>query len=94
MLQQIILRIQKYQANKNIDHLTTCINELKQMTSIQQAAKRLDIHYCSLHRMMTVCDQSMRSVTDEHREKVHTFYSSMSISLQLPYKKYAKFYYL
>ena len=34
VLQQIILRIQKYKANKNINHLTTCINELKQMTSI------------------------------------------------------------
>ena len=41
-----------------------------------------------------VHDQSMTHVTDEHRKKVHTFYSSMSISLQLPYKKYAKFYYL
>ena len=87
MLQQIILRIQKYKANKNIDHLTTCIKELEQMTSIQQAAKRLDIHYSSLHRIMTVHDRSMRCVTDEHREKVYTFYSSMSISLQLPYKK-------
>ena len=64
------------------------------MMSIRQAAKRRDIHYSSLHRMMTVHDRSMRHVTDEHREKVHTFYSSMSISLQLPYKKYAKFYYL
>ena len=34
VLQQIILRIQKYKANKNNDRLTTCINELKQMTSI------------------------------------------------------------
>ena len=94
VLQQIILRIWKYKAYKNIDCLTTCINELKQITSTWQAAKRLGIRYSGLHRMMTVCDQSMRRMTDEHREKVHTFYSSMSISLQLRYKKYAKFYYL
>ena len=56
-LQQIVLKIRKYKANKNIDRLTRCVNELKQMTSIRQAAKRLDIHYSSLHRMLTVCEQ-------------------------------------
>lgn len=93
-LQQIVLRIRKYKANKNVSRLNACVNDLKQMTSIRQAAKRLNIHYSSLHRMMTVRDRSMRRVTDLNRKNVRTFYSSMSISLQLPYKKYAKFYYL
>ena len=57
-LQQIVLRIRKYKANRNVSCLTKCINELKQMTSIRQAAKRLNIHYSSLHRMMTLRDQS------------------------------------
>ena len=94
VLQQIVLKIRKYKANKNIDHLTRCVNELKQMTSIRQAAKRLDIHYSSLHRMLTVREHSRRRVTDEQRQNVLKFYSSTSISLQLPYKKYNKFYYL
>ena len=94
VLQQIVLRIRKYKVNRNVSRLTKCINELKQMRSIRQEAKRLNIHYSSLHRMMTLRDQSMRRVRDEHRVKVHEFYSSMSVSLQLPYKKYAKFYYL
>ena len=33
-LQQIVLRIRKYEANKKIDCLAKCINEFKQMTSI------------------------------------------------------------
>ena len=37
VLQQIVLKIRKYKANKNVDHLTRCVNELKQMTSIRQA---------------------------------------------------------
>ena len=94
VLQQIVMRIRKYKANKNIDHLTTCVNELKQMTSIRQAAKRLNMHYSNLHRMMTVRDRSIRRITAEQREKVFSFYSSARISLQLPYKKYSKFYYL
>ena len=95
-LQQIVLKIRKHKTKKDTNSLKACVEQLKKIASVRETAKKLGMHYSGLHRLLTVRDRSacLRHVTEKHKETVRNFYSSSSISLQLPYKKYAKFYYL
>ena len=43
---------------------------------------------------MNIKKQSERNISEEDKLRVHQVYSSNCISLQLPFKKYAKYHYL
>lgn len=93
-IQKIVMKIRKHRTNKDKIRLNNCVNELLQISSIRGAAKRLHIPYTTLHRLIKIQEKSVRRVSDLDVQNVRKFYKNSRISMQLPYKKYAKFYYL
>ena len=93
-LQTIYRRIIKYKTSKNYLLWSHFVKELKKRSSIREAAKKLNISYTTLQRLITKRDRGDRKITQEDKSRVIEFYSSSQISLQLPHKKYAKYHYL
>ena len=89
-----LMKIQKFRTCKNNTKLAESVNQLKETYSIRSAAKKLNMHYSELHRLLKSRKEHGRSLSSAAKNNVIKSYSSSSISLQLPFKKYAKFYYL
>ena len=94
-IQSIVFQIHKFRIKKDKKRLKECLLEMLKHCSIRDAAKRLQIHYTTLQRWMTFKEStSVRKVSDLNVENVRKFFTNSRISLQLPYKRYAKYYYL
>ena len=89
-----LMKIQKFRTCKNNTKLAESVNQLKETYSIHSAAKKLNMHYSELHRLLKSRKEHGRSLSIAAKNNVIKSYSSSSISLQLPFKKYTKFYYL
>ena len=74
--------------------LEECKNALLKTNSLCEVADILDMDYMTLHRLTRISENSRRQLSEENRETVERFYKSSRASLQLPYKKYAKKFYL
>ena len=91
----IYRKIVKYRNNRNILRLNETVKELKRNATIREAARQLNIQYTSLYRLITYRQgNNKRKLSERDKAKVIELYSSNRISLQLPFKKYAKYYYL
>ena len=93
VLQEIFRKIVKYKTSKNYIRWSQVVKELKKKSSIRAAAKRLNISYTTLYRLITKRERE-RKITEEDKLRVFEFYKSSRISLQLPFKKYARYHYL
>ena len=89
-----LMKIQKYKTSRNNTKLAESVNQLKETYSIRAAAKKLNMHYSELYRLLKCRKEHGRSLSTAAKQNVINAYSGSNISLQLPFKKYAKFYYL
>ena len=90
-----VLKIQKYKTSKNILKAVECVGLLKNKYSIQNAARKLNMQYSHLHRLLSISQKPhARSLTKSSKANIVKFYKSNKISMQLPFKRYSKFYYL
>ena len=96
-LVQSVLQIQKYKAQRKMDKAAECVKKLKEkyMPSIRQGARKLNMHYTQLQRLLCVGKKvHSRSLSASSKAHVVKCFSSNMISLQLPFKRYSKYYYL
>ena len=93
-LQGILRRIIRYKTKKDNVRLNRAVAELKRKSSLRGAAKKLNMYYSTLQRLISIRGGSERSVSEGDKRKVFEFYSSTPVSLQLPFKKYSRYYYL
>ena len=94
-LHSIVFQIHKFKIKKDFVRLKKCVLVLLRHCSIRDAAKRLQIHYTTLLRWSTIKEgNSVRKVSQLNVQNVLKFYKNSRISMQLPYKRYAKYYYL
>ena len=90
-----VLKIQKYKTSKNILKAVECVALLKKKYSIRNAARKLNMQYSHLHRLLSISQKPhARSLTKSSKANIVKFYKSNKISMQLPFKRYSKFYYL
>ena len=90
-----VLKIQKYKTSRNILKAVECVRLLKQKYSIRSAARKLKMQYSHLHRLLSISRKPhSRSLSNSSKPNILKFYRSNKISMQLPFKRYSKFYYL
>ena len=89
-----LIRITKYKTSNNMPKFIESVDRLRETSTIRSAARQLNMHYNQLHRLLMARKQNSRALTEKCKEDVIKRYTSQQISLQLPFKKYAKFYYL
>ena len=90
-----VLKIQKYKTSKNILKAVECVALLKKKYSIRNAARKLNMQYSHLYRLLSISQKPhARSRTKLSKANIVKFYKSNKISMQLPFKRYSKFYYL
>ena len=90
-----VLKIQKYKTSKNIVKAVECVTLLKQKYSIRNAARKLKMQYSHLHRLLSISRKPHgRSLSNSCKANIVKSYTSNKISMQLPFKRYSKFYYL
>ena len=94
VLQNMYWKLIKYKSNKDYIRLNQTVKQLTKNSNLQGAAKILNIPYTALQWLMNIKNQSERNISEEDKLRVHQVYSSNCISLQLPFKKYAKYHYL
>ena len=89
-----LIKIQKYRtARKNVKFLES-VSQLKKTYSIRAAARKLNMQYSHLHSLLKCRQKHGRALSKTAKENVIKSYSSTNMSMQLPFKKYSKFYYL
>ena len=89
-----VLKIQKYKTSKNILKAVECVTLLKQKYSIQSAARKLKMQYSHVHRLLSISPKAhARSLYNSSKANIVKCYKSNKISMQLPFKRYLKFYY-
>ena len=90
-----VLKIQKYKTSKNILKAVECVTLLKQKYSIRSAARKLKMQYSHVHRLLSISHKAhARSLSNSSKANIVKCYKSNKISMQLPFKRYSKFYYL
>ena len=89
-----LMKIQKYRTTRNNVKLLENVSELKKTYSIRAAARKLNMQYSHLHRLLKCRQEHGRALSQTAKENVIKSYSCNKMSMQLPFKKYAKFYYL
>ena len=90
-----VLNIQKYKTSRNILKAVECVRLLKQKYSIRSAARKLKMQYSHLHRLLSISQKPhSRSLSNSSKANIVKFYRSNKISMQLPFKRFSKFYYL
>ena len=90
-----VLNIQKYKTFRNILKAVECVRLLKQKYSIRSAARKLKMQYSHLHRLLSISRKPhSRLLSNSSKANIVKFYRSNKISMQLPFKRYSKFYYL
>ena len=89
-----LMKIQKYRTTRNNVKLLENVSELKKTYSIRAAVRKLNMQYSHLHRLLKCRQEHGRALSQTAKENVIKSYSCNKMSMQLPFKKYAKFYYL
>ena len=90
-----VVKIQNYKTSKNILKAVECVALLKKKYTIQNAARKLNMQYSHLHRLLSISQKPhASSLTKSSKANIVKFYKSNKISMQLPFKRYSKFYYL
>ena len=90
-----VLKRQKYKTSKNILKAVECVRLLKQKYSIRSAVRKLKMQYSHLHRLLSISQKPhARSLSNSSKANIVKCYRSNKISMQLPFKRYSKFYYL
>ena len=90
-----VLKIQKYKISKNILKAVECVTLLKKKYSIRSAARKLKMQYSHVHRLLSISRKAhVRSLSNLSKANIVKCYKSNKISMQLPFKRYSKFYYL
>ena len=89
-----LIKIQKYRTVRKNDKLIESVAQLKKFYSIRSAARKLNMQYSHLHRLLKCRQKHSRALSQTAKDNVIKSYSSNKMSMQLPFKKYSKFYYL
>lgn len=89
-----LIQITKYKTSNNMPKFIESVDRLREMSTIRNAARQLNMHYNQLRRLLIARKQNRRLLTADCKENVMKYYASTKISLQLPFKRYSKFYYL
>ena len=56
-LTRLLLNIRKYRLQKNIERLQKSVKEMRQKFGIRGTAKKLNMNYSELHRIITQCNK-------------------------------------
>ena len=89
-----LMKIQKYRTARNYVKLLESVSQLKKTYSICAAARKLDMQYSHLHHLLKCRQEHGWALSQTAKENVIKSYSCNKMSMQLPFKKYTKFYYL
>lgn len=93
-LQRMILKIKKLKATKQTDKYQRSVNDVKKKYSIRAMSKHFDMHYSQMHRLLSWKYTHGRSLPETCKNHALKFFMKNSISQQIPYKRYARYYYL
>lgn len=93
-LQSFVLKLRKYRTQKKFDKVQEIKSQIIQRYTIRGASRRLHMHFSQLYRLLSCAKLHRRALPMELKERVLQFYSSSKISLQLPFKKYSRYFYL
>lgn len=94
MLNSFILQLRKAKTQKKFDKVQEIKSKLIQRYTIRGACRRLRMHYSQLYRLLSCAKRHGRALPMELKDRVIEFYTSSKISLQLPFKKYSRYFYL
>ena len=89
-----LMKIQKYRTARNNVKLLESVSQLKRTYSIHAAARKLNMQYSHLHHLLKCRQEHGQDLSQTAKENVTKSYSCNKMSMNLPSKKYAKFYYL
>ena len=85
-----IIKIQKYRTARNNVKLLESVSQLKKTYSIRAAARKLNMQYSHLHRLLKCRQKHGRAVSKTAKENVIKSHASTKMSMQLPFKKYSQ----
>ena len=95
ILQGTLRNIIKHKIRGNLIQFKKQVDIFKSKVSVREGARILNMHYSTLQRLLTLRKKSSsRFISEDDKRRVLDFYSSNQISMQLPFKKYARYYYL
>ena len=89
-----LMKIQKYRTARNNFKLLESVSQLKKTYSICAAARKLNMQYSHLHCLLKCRQEHGWALSQTAKKNVIKSYSCNKMSMQLSFKKYAKFYYL
>ena len=89
-----LMNIQKYRTTRNNVKLLENVIQLKKTYSIRAGARKLKMQYSHFHHLLKCRQEHGWALSQTAKENVIKSYSCNKMSMQLPFKKYAKFYYL
>ena len=94
-MQSLVLKLKKYKASKNDAKFNDTVRKFKQKyNSVREFSAKIGMHRTQVQRLISVPKRHARAMTQEQRNVVLDCYSSTDFSLQLPFKRHAKFFYL
>lgn len=93
-LVKIYHRMIKYKTLKDANRLQSAVRDLKARYSMRDAARQLCIDCTKLRRLSALNELHRRRLKIADKSNVVKFFSSNRVSSQLPFKKYAKNFYL
>ena len=94
-LQSFALRLKKYKTSKNQAKFKETHEKLLEIATKREMSRKLNMHYNQVHRLLTYpTARHGRAVSVDMKKKAIAFYSDASTSLQLPFKRYSKYFYL
>ena len=90
-----VVKLQKHRCRKNMTKFVECVNHVTEKYSIRAAAKQLKMHYNQLYRLLSYRRKPHGWVLSQSaKENVIQCFSSNKISMQLLFRRYARFYFL
>ena len=94
-MQSLVLKLKKYKASKNDAKFNDTVRKFKQKyNSVREFSAKIGMHRTQVQRLISVPKRHARAMTQEQRNVVLDCYSSSDFSLQLPFKRHAKYFYL
>ena len=90
-----VVKLQKHRCRKNMTKFMECVNHVREKYSIQAATKQLKMHYNQLYRLLSYRRKPHSwALSQSAKENVIQCSSTNKILMQLPFRRYAKFYFL
>ena len=89
-----VVKLQKHRCRKKTKFME-CVNHVREKYSIWVAAKQPKMHYNQLYRLLSYRRKPHGwALSQSAKENVIQRYSSNKILMQLPFRRYARFYFL